>query len=302
MKMYIWVRNLLFVSLFAFLAAQIGNRAVLSRSYAAQIPGMPASTQVSETREWEIEKDLSDYEVIWGRNMFNSNHGGGQPERPDRKDSETRAKAEGLNVTLIGTVVGPLEATYALIRDNHTGKQELLQVGEMIQGAAQIVSVSRCEVLVLRDGIEEVLECPKEAGRAEYVAVHGVGKLASLSSTGQAENTYEIREVSEGSFLVGREQVERALENTHELMMQIRAVPNRKDGATNGFRIFAMKPDSIFAAMGLKNGDVIQRINELDLSAPDNALRAYSALRNEEEFNLDILRGGHARSLRYEIR
>ena len=50
--------------------------------------------------------------------------------------------------------------------------------------------------------------------------------------------------------------------------------------------------DSFYSRLGLRNGDVLQRINGLDLDSPDKALEAFTKLRDARRIELEIERGG----------
>ena len=43
--------------------------------------------------------------------------------------------------------------------------------------------------------------------------------------------------------------------------MQARIVPSFKDGVAQGFKLFSIRPDSIYSKIGIQNGDVIKRIS-----------------------------------------
>ena len=102
--------------------------------------------------------------------------------------------------------------------------------------------------------------------------------------------------------MIDESEVEKALANINQLITQIRVVPNFQDGKANGFKVFAIKPKSIFSKIGLKNGDVIQRVNDTDITSPDKAFSAFQELKNEKSLNVEILRRGSSKSLQYEIR
>ena len=86
--------------------------------------------------------------------------------------------------------------------------------------------------------------------------------------------------------------------NLNHLATQARIVPARKE---NGFKLFSIKPGSIYKKIGLKNGDIIKSINGIDLSSPDKALEAYQRLRSADKLSLDIVRRGKKESLDYTI-
>lgn len=92
------------------------------------------------------------------------------------------------------------------------------------------------------------------------------------------------------SCAVARDRILRPDER--ELSRAARVVPAFVEGRPRGFRLYAIAPGSLFAALGLRNGDRIQRINGFDLSHPDHALEAYAALRKAAALVIDLERAG----------
>ncbi len=83
--------------------------------------------------------------------------------------------------------------------------------------------------------------------------------------------------------------------------MQARIVPSFKNGQANGFKLFSIRPDSLYSKIGIQNGDVIQRINGYDMNSPDKALEAYTKLRNAGALDLTVERNGQSTSYHYAI-
>ena len=100
--------------------------------------------------------------------------------------------------------------------------------------------------------------------------------------------------------------VEDQLSNLSELITKVRAVPNFRDGETDGFRLFSIKRGSIFDKIGLRNGDVVRRINEYDLSQFENdpavALQVFQELKNARDFEVTVFRNGSEENVAYQIR
>jgi general secretion pathway protein C len=111
-----------------------------------------------------------------------------------------------------------------------------------------------------------------------------------------------VKQVSDSEFVIDEEEVESALGNINQLLTQIRVVPNFQDGKADGFKVFAIKPQSIFAKIGLKNGDVIRKVNDQDITSPEKAFGVFQELRNEKNLTVEISRRGQNQSLNYEIR
>jgi general secretion pathway protein C len=87
-----------------------------------------------------------------------------------------------------------------------------------------------------------------------------------------------------------------------KLMTQIRVVPNFTDGQPDGFKIFAIRPGSLFAKIGLQNGDVLKRVNGVEIQGPEQAFEAYQRLKDETSIQIDLVRRNENKTLNYEVR
>ncbi|MGN6103917.1 MAG: type II secretion system protein GspC, partial [Kofleriaceae bacterium] len=59
---------------------------------------------------------------------------------------------------------------------------------------------------------------------------------------------------------------------------------------------------SVYAKLGLTNGDTITSINGLELNSADAALSAYTKLRDASSLELDVTRRGKPVTIKYSIR
>jgi len=110
-----------------------------------------------------------------------------------------------------------------------------------------------------------------------------------------------IKKVDDQHFEVERATVDKAIANPMSIARGARVVPSIKQGAPNGFKMFAIRPGSIFAALGLKNGDTIRAVNGMDLTTPDMALEAYQQVRDATSIDVAITRRGQDLVLHYTI-
>ncbi|MEW6441479.1 MAG: type II secretion system protein GspC [bacterium] len=298
LKRYLWIRNILFVIALSYLAAGVGNTVLLSRlPPPAPAPDRPAVSKPGP--QSPDGKAANTYSLITRRNVFNSAYTGEALDSDTGKVQPASAplKKADLNVKLIGTVAGSREDSFAIIEDGSTRLQELYQADDTIQDQARILQIERCKIILLRDGVQEVLECPEEAVPEEQKSAVAYGAPAGASAAPAG-----VKAVSETEFMIDENEVEKAMGNINQLLTQIRVVPNFQDGKPNGFKVFAIKPDSLFAKIGLKNGDVIQKVNGRDITSPERALEVFQELRNEKSLSVDMLRRGAPQSLRYEVR
>ena len=298
-KKYLWIKNLIFLCFFSYLMARIGNTLLLANLPAPQPDLSQGSRPGYVERRVPGKKSLRMYRPISQQNVFNSASTGDQQGTQGPKTTKNTAplKKTDLNVELIGTVVGSSQDSFAIIEDHQSREQELYQVDDMIQDQARVVEISRCKVLVLRGGTEEIIECPEPDAETKKSP-----STVRYSGSPKKDDGYNVKQVSDSEFVIDEEEVESALGNINQLLTQIRVVPNFQDGKADGFKVFAIKPQSIFAKIGLKNGDVIRKVNDQDITSPEKAFGVFQELRNEKNLTVEISRRGQNQSLSYEIR
>ena len=101
-----------------------------------------------------------------------------------------------------------------------------------------------------------------------------------------------IRKLDAGHAEIPRAAVDEILANPMAFGRGARVLPSAKGGVANGFKIYAVKPGSIFARVGLTNGDTLTAIDGHPLDTVDRALEAYSALRTANRIELGVIRRG----------
>jgi len=75
-----------------------------------------------------------------------------------------------------------------------------------------------------------------------------------------------------------------------------------KNGETiYGFKINRVNKDSVFAKIGLKEGDIIKMVNDSLLSSYADAFKIYNNIENMKYINMEILRENEVMELNYEI-
>ncbi len=130
-----------------------------------------------------------------------------------------------------------------------------------------------------------------------------VGKESALGTEEKKEiasapGDLTVQQTGPNSYRLSREDLNRATANLNSLASEARIVPDKQE---NGFKIFSIRPGSIWQKIGIQNGDVIKSINGIELSSPDKALEAYGRLRNASKLSLDIVRRGKRETMEYTI-
>jgi general secretion pathway protein C len=101
-----------------------------------------------------------------------------------------------------------------------------------------------------------------------------------------------IRRISDTEFSIDRSAVQAIMERQAELLGRVRVLPERDGAKVTGVRLGGVRPDSLLDAVGLANGDSLQKINGFDVGDPSAALEAYAKLQNADRLTLSLMRGG----------
>jgi general secretion pathway protein C len=110
-----------------------------------------------------------------------------------------------------------------------------------------------------------------------------------------------IAKLAEGKFVIDSKEIDNAIQNMDKLFTEIRAVPNFQDGKASGMKILSVKPGSVFAKLGLKRGDVLNKINGVELDVR-KGFEIFNQLKDQKNLTLDLVRGGANQTVEYEIR
>lgn len=86
--------------------------------------------------------------------------------------------------------------------------------------------------------------------------------------------------------------VDAMLANPMTFAKGARVVPSIKNGAPNGFKLYAIRPNSLFARLGFANGDTLKAINGHALTSADKALEIYTKLSAATRLAFEIDRRG----------
>lgn len=110
-----------------------------------------------------------------------------------------------------------------------------------------------------------------------------------------------ITKVGDDKYAIKRIIVKLLAERPNTWLKGARLVPSVKQGKGNGFKLYAIRPESIFSRLGIRNGDTIHTINGHDVSTPDQVLAVYEQVKNASRFVLTVTRRGKPRILKYVV-
>jgi general secretion pathway protein C len=110
-----------------------------------------------------------------------------------------------------------------------------------------------------------------------------------------------VEQVGPREFRIDRGFLEHVLENTVELLRHVRIEPELDAGRVAGIRLWGVGTGTLLAAIGIQDGDRLERVSGFDISSPEKALQAYARLRTAAHLTLSITRRGQPISLDYAV-
>ncbi|KIH75838.1 type II secretion system protein C (GspC) [Geoalkalibacter ferrihydriticus] len=253
------------------------------------------------------QRPLSDYEVILSRNIFDSSG----PLIVALEDTPTTAaepaqvrdeappqRATRTSLTLIGTVVAG-EQSIALIQEGRIA--ELYRLDEEVPGGGVIEEIDR-NLVVLRhpDGSRENLMLPVEGAPAAPATRRTAAAAAAVPEDSVAAR-YNIQQIGDNKWQIPRQAAEDARGNLNELLRQARMEPRIVGGATEGFIVRMIRPNSFLDMLGIRRGDILMEINNIQLNSPERALQIFQQLREARSIAVSLVRDGEPVTFEYEI-
>jgi hypothetical protein len=110
-----------------------------------------------------------------------------------------------------------------------------------------------------------------------------------------------IRQVAPNNYTIDKATVDQIFANPMTVAKGARVVPAITAGKPHGFKLYAIRPGSVFAKLGLMNGDTIVTINGFDLTSADKALEVYTKLRDATHIELEVERKGVRITIDYVV-
>jgi general secretion pathway protein C len=196
------------------------------------------------------------------------------------------------DLVLLGPAVGSFRETFALVLKNSSHEERVFRLGDTVFSTGELVSVKKDVAEILVGGKRVKILTPNaiaEAGASQPApAQPAAGGLAS--STGA------------GNYVVDQRALNAALDNIGQAMTDARLLPSVKDGKVEGFRASEVKPQGIFGTIGIKNGDILLRINDFPIDSPEKAIQSFASLKGQSRIKLDLVRDGQPTTFNYDIR
>jgi len=278
-KLFYTILNIVALSLVVYIGVDTFYRVVSS-----ELKGVNTKEIVTEplpNAEESKRFPLSSFKVITERNLFGSLD---KASKDVNEEEIEELELTSLKIALLGTVTGNEQNAFAVIEETDKRKQGLYKIGDSVQNAT-VKKILR-EKVVLRVGEKDEILTMEESAASRRDKGRGPSKSTARGST----------------ITVNRKDIQSSLKDINKLMSEVRIRPHFKDGQSDGLSVSRIKGGSIFSKLGLRNGDIVQKINGEPINSPDEVLALYEKLKSGSRVSLEVTRKGEPKTMNYRFR
>ena len=306
-RQYSWAFNVAILLLCSFFLAKIVGVTIASRLEVERSVGVLRETPPPVLPQRVM--DANKYQVIVERNVFDSTERAAPTAGGEGADMEEILTGEAVRTSLGITVLGVLVVGEGMDRRSSATVSSGKDTGVYAVGDVESFAPNTKLTRVAPDRIEFL-----NNGRLEYAEV-GTAFGESIFSAPKDDRTVALATPSEttsggeskikmetpGTYVIDQSEVDNALQNLDSLYTDIRAVPNFAGGKVSGMKILSVKNGSLFAKLGLTRGDVLERINGMELDVKQG-FSIFNQLKDAKHLTVDLIRQGQPTTMEYEIR
>ena len=203
----------------------------------------------------------------------------------------------GEPAVLIATMIG--REPRAIVRVLASEAQGSWGIGERIPGVGMIDRIGSTSIDVVdvagHRGTISLLDSPA-AGQPKHVDAATSAPAAPADPFADS-----VRKIAENDYEVQRQLVRDLVTGTAK-SGGVRAIPMMKGSEVQGIRLSGVRPSTVAAAFGLKNGDTITAIDGDPIKNVQQLLDLYAKLDQVSAVELNVTRGGKPFNLTLRLR
>ena len=189
---------------------------------------------------------------------------------------------------LLGVVLGGERGGFAIVEELATKRQVLYRLHDQIPDVGEVSAIRRDGMVVQSGDQQELLELIPTDKPVAPVTAAGPPVVPAAGGP--------LRKV------IDRREVEAAMADLPKLLTQARVVPYLVNGAPSGYRMDYISPASFYEKIGIQYGDVLQRVNGVDVRDPSTMLSLFQQLKNERTVRVDMVRNNQKTTMTFELR
>jgi len=236
---------------------------------------------------------LDSYAPILEKGLFGKATEGKLTAIVQSSEGKSATNTSQKDLLLLGTALGSHRETFALIQKISTKDERVFRLGDEVFDIGPLVAVGKEMAEIQAGGTRIKILTPTAAPtEAEKPA----------SPRAEAQPGSLATQVGAGTYVIDQRALNGALDNIGQAMTDARLLPSMKDGKVEGFKVSEVKPAGIFGMVGVKNGDILLRLNDFPIDSPEKAMQSLVSLKGQNKIRLDLIRDGQPTTLTYDIR
>ncbi len=264
-RLIVWMLLLVFLAhQFAILFWQFYPRPELSNAMLTT----PATQTRTDSSGQKNRLDKAN--IIAGSNLF----GKAEVEQIVQEAIE-QAPETKLNYKLRGVYFSEEAAASSAIVEVKPNDSKHYYVGDELAEKIVVSAIARDHILIDRYGKIERLNLQKPVFSRSASSVASQGAVNSVGNT-RLLQSYKKRYVS----------------NPLALAKRFQAIPVQENGKNIGFRLKALRGESLLKKLNFEKNDIFTKINGISLDKPFQALDALKSLTTAKSVSVTILRNG----------
>jgi general secretion pathway protein C len=301
-KRTFWIVPVIAVMLCAFYAAKAAAH-IIEASFLGDSKIAPPARQVAmASAEPRGVRHSKDGTQLNQRNMFCADC---TPSAAQATDP-SQVPMTSLSLLLVATNVSTdAKLSFASVVNADTQFQGGYRVGDKLPGAGPVKEIHYKYIDFDNNGrIERLVLVGVSAPVVASVPVSETPAAPGEENKDELQVALDngIKKIDDNNYEIDRSLVDKALANPMAIAKGARIVPSVKDGKADGFKLYAIRQNSVYAKLGLANGDTLQAINGFDLTSAEKALEVYTKLREASSLDVSLSRRGKPVSIKYSIR
>ncbi|MFA5646063.1 MAG: hypothetical protein WDA18_06900 [Candidatus Ratteibacteria bacterium] len=216
-----------------------------------------------------------------------------------------------------GIIFTPSGESKAIIERIEKKQEELLEIGDIIENS-RITRIDSTSVFFERDGRSVELFLTRESIPLQDVALAGTQvavprKVPVSSPSARSILRNPVMPVSSGALDspspqeslppvdLDFDEALQSLKSDPGLLASLNIAPYMHDGKVNGFIVNNIPSNSLPSQLGIRNGDVVQRVNGVLIDSVNRGYQLFSTLSSSRtsSVTVEILRSGNPLTLTY---
>ena len=181
------------------------------------------------------------------------------------------------SLKFLGTVVESNPAnSIAIMREAKSKTLDFYKAGDDLLGY-RIVKIKRGSLVLLKDGKTTSLELP---------------------SSSELEPVLNIRE---GEMVINRAAMAKRIPELNDAYKQVLPIPYISGGKVVGIKLAKIKDKDLASKAGIREGDIVTKVNNQKIDSLSNALKLYASVRNNNLITIQVQRGRETKELVYHL-